>query len=217
MVVFAVALILRKSRTRRKPYVFRPNATYYKNKAQQRSGIRPDPPAPNTAIHAIKCWLSRLSSLKLPRLDREEARLLPVLEYIVRNHGDGHRVTAQVSLGEVIRVREGKGSPEARKAGYAPINSRRLDFAVVNRFGHLTAAIEYQGSGHPQNTSFMRDATKREALRKAVVPVIEALPGFQRDDVTRKTNAILVPQRPDSQPIAPSTPSTPRPTSENSR
>ncbi|EEW25923.1 DUF2726 domain-containing protein [Rhodobacter ferrooxidans] len=124
-------------------------------------------------------------------LNREEARLLPVLESVIREVGDGHRVMAQTSLGEVIRPRQGFGSDADRQAAFASINSKRLDFAVFNRAGRLVAAIEYQGSGHYQNRAFLRDSVKREAVRKAGVPYIEVDANFTAGEVTARLRRIL--------------------------
>jgi len=128
-----------------------------------------------------------------PLLNHEEARLLPVLEAAVRDVGNGHRVMAQTSLGEIIRPKGTSASPTLRNAAHASINSKRLDFAVFDRLGKLVAAVEYQGSGHYQNNAFLRDAVKREALRKAGVPYVEVQGSFAPDEVRARLRAILQP------------------------
>lgn len=80
-----------------------------------------------------------------PLLNREEARLLPLLESCTRQVGKGHRVMAQTSMGEIIRPKQAGTTKEQRSAAYASINSKRLDSAIFDRFGMLTLAIEYQG------------------------------------------------------------------------
>lgn len=119
----------------------------------------------------------------VPLLNREEARLLPLLETTVREAGDGHRLMVQTSLGELIRPSQTQGTTEDRRRGFASINSKRLDFAIINRFGYLVLAIEYQGSGHFQTQSFMRDAVKREALRKTGIAMLEIPTRFTPDAV----------------------------------
>lgn len=103
----------------------------------------------------------------IPLLNREEARILPLLESLVQSLAPTYRVMAQTSLGEVIRPTG--HAPEA----FSAINAKRLDFAIIAPSGHLVIAIEHQGSGHHQNGAFLRDAVKREALRKAGVAWIE--------------------------------------------
>ena len=128
-----------------------------------------------------------------PLLNREEARLLPLLESCARQVGKGHRVMAQTSMGEIIRPRQVGTSQEQRSAAYASINSKRLDFAIFDRFGRLALAIEYQGSGHYQAKSFMRDAVKREVLRKAGVQYLEVYQNSTHDDLSRQIIAIIGP------------------------
>jgi hypothetical protein len=102
---------------------------------------------------------------------------LPVLEAEIREIGKGHRVMAQTCMGEILRPKASSGTWRDRKDAFASINSKRLDFAIFDRRGLLVCAIEYQGRGHHQNKAFMRDAVKREAVRKAGVAWIEVNPG----------------------------------------
>lgn len=113
-----------------------------------------------------------------PLLNKEEARLLPILERAARTAGENHRVMAQTSMGEVLRPKKEGLDRETRDLAFRSINSKRLDFAVINRSGHLVCAIEYQGSGHYHQTTFMRDAVKKEVLRKAGVRFVEVEKGF---------------------------------------
>jgi hypothetical protein len=145
---------------------------------------------PATQMQAIACVAFETTRL----LNREEAPLLPLIERTLRAHGDGHRVMAQTSMGEIIRPCDTSGTRDMRSAAYAAINSKRLDFAIFNRFCHLVAAVEYQGSGHYHSHSFMRDAVKREAIRKAGVPYIEVPAKYDPDDVTRQIIRVVTPQ-----------------------
>lgn len=132
----------------------------------------------------------------VPLLNRNEARLLPLLEKTVRDHGDGHRVMAQTSLGELIRPTGDPITTGHLSAARASINSKRLDFAIINRRGHLVAAVEYQGTGHHiKDDAFLRDAVKREALRKAGVPYIEIMPDDTSEMIYRRLRDVLVPQK----------------------
>ncbi len=129
-------------------------------------------------------------------LNKEEARLLPLLESAVRAAERGHRVMAQTSMGEILRPAKGSGSQAQRRAAFASINSKRLDFAVFDRAGTLVCAIEYQGSGHYQGTAYMRDAVKKEVLRRAGVPLIEVPEKFDRAEVGTALRRILCPGAP---------------------
>ena len=128
-------------------------------------------------------------------LNKDEARLLPVLEDVAARIGQGHRVMAQTSLGEIIAPRKGSGSEEELRRAHASINSKRLDFAIFDRSGLMVCAIEYQGTGHYQGTAFMRDAVKREALRRAGVPFVEISARFDANEVAATLTRVL---RPDS-------------------
>lgn len=153
-------------------------------------GRPPNLSNPVTQIEAVAdCDFERI-----PLLNREEARLLPLLEHAVSVAGNGHRLMAQTSLGELIRPVESSGTPESRRRGYASINSKRLDFSVINRFSYLVVAIEYQGSGHYQRQTFIRDAVKREALRKAGVETLLIEENFNPQEVRARLLGMLRPQ-----------------------
>ncbi|WP_397543010.1 DUF2726 domain-containing protein [Roseovarius salis] len=133
-----------------------------------------------------------------PLLNGSEARLLPVIESALATYGRGHRVMAQTSLGELLRPCHERGQKGLAAAARAAINSKRLDFAIVDRSGRLVAAVEYQGSGHYGRTAFMRDAVKREVCRKAGVPFIEVKKGMRPSELTETLGALLSPGTPAS-------------------
>ena len=81
--------------------------------------------------------------------------------------GERRKPRPQTSLGEIIAPSNTSGSKAARDLAFRSINSKRLDFPVIDRSGMPALAIECQGYGHYQNRAFMRDAMKREAVRKA--------------------------------------------------
>jgi len=122
------------------------------------------------AIHEVRFEVQNL-------LNASESRLLPVIEETLAEIGKGHRVMAQTSMGEILRPVKTSGTRQARKDAFASINCKRLDFAVFDSRGWLVCAIEYQGDGHYQGKAFMRDAVKREVVRKAGVTWIEVKPG----------------------------------------
>ncbi|WP_101068933.1 DUF2726 domain-containing protein [Roseovarius salinarum] len=113
-------------------------------------------------------------------LNAGEYRVLTELEAVVGRYTKGWRVMAQVSLGEIIQPCATSASEQACRDARASINSKRLDFAVFDRDGFLVLAVEYQGRGHYHKQSFMRDAVKREALRRAGVQMLELEPEWDR-------------------------------------
>lgn len=115
-------------------------------------------------------------------LNKQEVKVLYAAECAVAESGLKWRVMAQVSLGEILRSE----NPRA----FAAINSKRVDLLVISQSGEPLAAIEYQGSGHYQNTAAIRDAVKKEALRKAGVRYIEIMGRHTVDDVRREISRL---------------------------
>jgi len=151
-----------------------------------------DPQNQITAIAKVDFERTRL-------LNASEYRVLRALEGIVETVGEGHRVMAQTSLGELIKPKDSSGDWKDRKDAYASINSKRLDFAIIDKHGLQVAAVEYQGKGHHQGSSaFMRDAVKREALRRADVPFLEVKPGTTPSELRDMVIKVIAPM-----PIAP--------------
>ncbi|MBF9036449.1 DUF2726 domain-containing protein [Rhodobacterales bacterium HKCCE2091] len=110
-------------------------------------------------------------------MNKAEYRVFRALEEIVAEVSGGYRVMAQVSLGEVIGPVSQTATWQAKKDAFASVNSKRLDFAVIDREGFVALAVEYQGGGHYQESAFIRDAVKKEALRRAGVPFMEVAAG----------------------------------------
>ena len=126
-------------------------------------------------------------------LNKSEYGILQILEKITREIGGGHRVMAQTSLGEIIAPSNASGSDEDRDLAFRSINSKRLDFLVIDRLGMPALAVEYQGHGHYQNGAFMRDAVKREAVRKAKVQFLEIPAEYDAMVVENQIHSALVP------------------------
>lgn len=157
------------------------------------------PPTPNIADPKEQlAAISRVGFERRRLLNREEVPVLRLLEQTVREANAGYRVMAQTSLGEIIRPKPNSGTEEELQLAFRSINSKRLDFGIFDRFGQLVVAVEYQGSGHYRETSFMRDAVKQEALRKAGVQVIAIADGFEPAEVLpRLRRALGMPASPE--------------------
>ncbi len=174
-----------------------PRKSWYRKPSRQASHLAivapiaanlTDPAAQMEAVHQSGFERTRL-------LNKEEALLLPILEDTVRSLGQGYRVMAQTSLGELIRPIGSNGNTENHRNALAAINSKRLDFAIIDQSNYLVCAVEYQGTGHYQDRAFMRDAVKREALRKAGVPMIEPTPGITADSLTMMVRTAISARR----------------------
>ena len=126
-------------------------------------------------------------------LNKSEYGILRILENIARETGGGYRIMAQNSMGEIIAPKTASGSDEARDLAFRSINSKRLDFLVIDRSGMPVLAVEYQGHGHYQNRAFMRDAVKREAVRKARIQFLEIPVAFDAAVVENQIRSALSP------------------------
>lgn len=119
-------------------------------------------------------------------LNQPEHTLFKALDAAVIARNPGWQVMAQVSLGEFL------SSPE--KDAYWAVNSKRVDFALMDPDACVKHAIEYQGSGHHQGTAAARDAVKKEALRKAGIGYHEVVAGHTTAGELRRLVEKLVPE-----------------------
>lgn len=118
-------------------------------------------------------------------LNRPETNLFKALDMAVIARNPGWQVMAQVSLGEFL------SSPD--KDAYGCVNSKRVDFALMDPDARVVHAIEYQGNGHHQGTAAARDAVKKEALRKAGIGYHEVVAGHTTAGELRRLVEKLVP------------------------
>lgn len=129
--------------------------------------------------------IANVSFVRQKVLNREEFKVLQVLEKTSEDLGPSFRLLIQPSLGELIKP-DADFHSVSGKAAYRAVMAKRLDFGIVDKNGYLVAAIEYQGSGHYQQKAFVRDAVKREALRKAGIDLIEIKKGELPSDLDRR-------------------------------
>ena len=120
-----------------------------------------------------------------PLLNRPEAQVFKALEKAVIGRNPGWQVMAQVSLGEFLACDD--------KDAYLCINSKRVDFALMDETAQVRHALEYQGGGHHQNAAAARDAVKKEALRKAGIGYHEVVAGHTTPAELKRLVEKLVP------------------------
>lgn len=114
--------------------------------------------------------VSKASFTPRPLLNRGEAKVFAALDKAVIARNPGWQVMAQVSLGEFL------ASPD--KDAFLAVNSKRVDFALMDENACVVHALEYQGSGHHAgDCAAARDAVKKEALRKAGIGYHEVVAG----------------------------------------
>ena len=139
-------------------------------------------------VHAVEFKPQKL-------LNKPEARIFKELEVTVKEHAENHRVMAQVNLGEFLKVDQQSGTKQDRFYAYRSINSKRVDFLIIDRFGTPVIALEYQGDGHHQKAAFIRDAVKKEAMRKAGIHFIEINKGDLPGDIRKQVAKLLTGER----------------------
>ena len=156
---------------------FRRKQTYWRGRTARRKqgagGGSRKPPNPSSrsdyAAEQLK-KVSRASFTPRPLLNRAERKVFEALDSAVIERNPGWQVMAQVSLGEFL------ASPD-RDAFFA-VNSKRVDFALMDQNARVVHALEYQGIGHHTgNSAAARDAVKKEALRKAGIGYHEVVAG----------------------------------------
>jgi hypothetical protein len=119
-------------------------------------------------------------------LNRAEANVFAALDKAVIARNPAWQVMAQVSLGEFL------ASPD--KDAFFAINSKRVDFALMDERCCVQHALEYQGNGHHLGPSAAaRDAVKKEALRKAGIGYHEVVAGHTTPGELRALVEKLVP------------------------
>jgi hypothetical protein len=125
------------------------------------------------------------SFLPRPLLNKSEAQVFAALDRIVIARNPQWQVMAQVSLGEFLASED--------EAAYRCINSKRVDFALMDASAQVRHALEYQGSGHHQGSAAARDAVKKEALRKARIGYHEIVAGHTTPGELKRLIEKLVP------------------------
>ena len=127
-------------------------------------------------------------------LNRAEATVFKALDEAVIARNPTWQVMAQVSLGEFL------SSPD--KSAFFSVNSKRVDFALMDDKCFVQHAIEYQGKGHHQGSAAARDAVKKEALRETGIGYHEVVAGHTTPAEVRALIDKLVPAGLGSGPVA---------------
>jgi len=104
-----------------------------------------------------------------PLLNFSERRVLTSLDRILAEDSPEWRAMCQVSLGEILASKQ--------QDAFRAVNSKRVDFLIVDGNSRPLGVVEYQGGGHHQGTAAARDAVKKEALRRASIDYYEISAG----------------------------------------
>lgn len=146
------------------------------------------------ARHATGVTLLAVTPLEIsPLLNRSEGGLFGDILCVLSEVRGGHRLFAQVSLGEIVRVPAGGTHRSDRQSVFNMINAKRLDFLVVDREWNPVVALEYHGKGHFRGDALKRDAIKRAACAAAGLPLVEVESGGLTDGQRLDLRRILRP------------------------
>lgn len=163
-----------------------------RNAAKASGKVAPDErwagkPAPEADFAADQLKLvSKANFASQALLNRSEAAVFAALDKAVIARNPAWQVMAQVSLGEFL------ATPD--KDAFLAVNSKRVDFALMDDKCCVRHALEYQGSGHHLGQSAAaRDAVKKEALRKAGIGYHEVIAGHTTPGELRALVEKLVP------------------------
>lgn len=115
--------------------------------------------------------VNKVSFRARPLLNASERRVLSVIDDAIANQ-PGLRVMAQASMGEIVEVTP-DGLEADRDAGFRSVNSKRVDFAIVDDGLNPVLIVEYQGAGHNRGNAEMRDKVKRAAFESAGISLLE--------------------------------------------
>ena len=96
-------------------------------------------------------------------LNKSELDLLDALEKILRPLG--YKIMVQTSYGAFLQHDD--------KEAFMKVNCKRADFVVMNKFGYVEAVIEYNGEGHYQGFSSIRDDIKELACLSSEIPFVK--------------------------------------------
>lgn len=97
-------------------------------------------------------------------INKTEEEVYKIILRMIYQHAKGqYKINMQTSLGETL-----KSSYE----GHRTINSKRVDFCIVDRDFMPVAVVEVNGAGHYQGDALIREETKRAAIESAGIKYI---------------------------------------------
>src|SRR5690606_15257470 len=176
----------RIERERRKAYWRGRNAAKGFGKAERNVAPVKEPPARRLDLSADQLTaVMRANFQSRALLQQPETLEFKALDKAVIARNPGWQVMAQVSLGEFLASYD--------KDAYFCINSKRVDFALMDPDANVRHALEYQGNGHHQGSAAARDAVKKEALRKAGIGYHEIVAGHTTPGELKRLVEKLVP------------------------
>ncbi|WP_176223459.1 DUF2726 domain-containing protein [Lonsdalea britannica] len=98
-------------------------------------------------------------------MNKDEYCLFKRIEKLLNDRHCYFRIFPQVSLGEILYSKD--------KNAYSSINSKRVDFVIINAYGDPCAVVEFQGTGHYQAMPFPAMPSKRRRAERPGLSILK--------------------------------------------
>ena len=99
--------------------------------------------------------------------------VLLVVERVLKAHFRQHRVLAEVCMGSFLATPGGRNGSFLNDKAYQSINSKRVDFLVIDAMGNPALVIEYHGTFGRDGHALAKDEIKRVTFDRAGIAWIE--------------------------------------------
>ncbi len=97
-------------------------------------------------------------------INKTEEEVYKIILRMIYQHAKGqYKINMQTSLGETLK---------STYEGHRTINSKRVDFCIVDRDFMPVAVVEVNGAGHYQGDALIREEIKRAAIESAGIKYI---------------------------------------------
>lgn len=163
LLAIAAAIVIKRPETIKEVKTFIENTLNEMKKSIEESSQHRTPPIPplnrNPSVESKSIDIAHNSDFyRVNLLNHSEIRVFNELQ---KNLKSDFFIYPQVSLGEIIKAKNKNIS------AFNIINSKRVDFLIVNQRFNPIIAIEYHGQGHYRGNYKVRDEVKRITLEKA--------------------------------------------------
>lgn len=117
-------------------------------------------------------------------VNKEAAQVLYALDKWITVNRPDWRISFEVAMGAFIKT--SYDSPDQiQKAAFSSYNSKRVDFLLIDKFGHPKLAVEYHGTGHDlSEDASNRMKVKRLVLNRVGIPLLEIPAKISRSEIS---------------------------------
>lgn len=163
LLAIAATIVIKRPETIKEVKTFIENTLNEMKKSIEESSQHRTPPIPplnrNPSVESKSIDIAHNSDFyRVNLLNHSEIRVFNELQKDLKSD---FFIYPQVSLGEIIKAKNKNIS------AFNIINSKRVDFLIVNQRFNPIIAIEYHGQGHYRGNYKVRDEVKRITLEKS--------------------------------------------------